>query len=52
MQYSAYIAHFLVVIQLLGIIAAVHAVLSVRTAQGAIAWATSLVFMPLLTLVP
>lgn len=52
MHYSAYIAHFLVVIQLLGIIAAVHAVLSVRTAQGAIAWATSLVFMPLLTLVP
>lgn len=52
MQYSAYIAHFLVLIQLLGIIAAVHAVLTVRTAQGAIAWATSLVFMPLLTLVP
>ncbi|AGI22070.1 cardiolipin synthetase [Pseudomonas sp. ATCC 13867] len=52
MQYSAYIAHFLVLVQLLGIIAAVHAVLTVRTAQGAIAWATSLVFMPLLTLVP
>ncbi|WP_152219023.1 cardiolipin synthase [Pseudomonas sp. SCB32] len=52
MQYSSYIAHLLVLIQLLGIVAAVHAVLTVRTAQGAIAWATSLVFMPLLTLVP
>ncbi len=52
MQYSSYIAHFLVLIQLLGIAAAVHAVLTVRTAQGAIAWATSLVFMPLLTLLP
>ncbi|MFV3305022.1 cardiolipin synthase [Pseudomonas sp. NY15181] len=52
MQYSSYIAHFLVLIQLLGIVAAVHAVLTVRTAQGAIAWATSLVFMPLLTLLP
>jgi len=52
MQYSAYITHFLVLVQLLGIVAAVHAVLTVRTAQGAIAWATSLVFMPLLTLVP
>ncbi|MCJ1887541.1 cardiolipin synthase [Pseudomonas sp. LA21] len=52
MQYSAYIAHLLVLIQFLGIVAAVHAVLTVRTAQGAIAWATSLVFMPLLTLLP
>ncbi|WP_370600444.1 cardiolipin synthase [Pseudomonas nitroreducens] len=52
MQYSSYITHLLVLIQILGVIAAVHAVLTVRTAQGAIAWATSLVFMPLLTLVP
>lgn len=52
MQYSPYIAHLLVLIQFLGIVAAVHAVLTVRTAQGAIAWATSLVFMPLLTLLP
>ncbi|KAF1066727.1 MAG: putative cardiolipin synthase YwiE [Pseudomonas citronellolis] len=52
MQYSLYIAHALVVVQVLGVIAAVHAVLTVRTAQGAIAWATSLVFMPLLTLLP
>ncbi|MEE9099526.1 cardiolipin synthase [Pseudomonas nitroreducens] len=52
MQYSSYITHLLVLVQILGVIAAVHAVLTVRTAQGAIAWATSLVFMPLLTLVP
>ncbi|MFZ5959767.1 cardiolipin synthase [Pseudomonas knackmussii] len=52
MSYSTYIAHLLVLIQLLGIVAAVHAVLTVRTAQGAIAWATSLAFMPLLTLLP
>ncbi|SDI73176.1 cardiolipin synthase [Pseudomonas panipatensis] len=52
MSYSSYIAHLLVVIQVLGVIAAVHAVFTVRTAQGAIAWATSLVFMPLLTLLP
>lgn len=39
-------------IQLLGVVAAVHALLSVRTAQGAIAWALSLLFMPYLTLIP
>ena len=39
-------------IQLLGLVAAVHAVFTVRTSQGAIAWAISLVFMPYLTLVP
>ena len=33
-------------------VAAVHALLSVRTAQGAIAWALSLLFMPYLTLIP
>ncbi|KIQ01303.1 MULTISPECIES: cardiolipin synthase [Pseudomonas] len=36
----------------LGAIAAVHAILTVRTAQGAIAWALSLFFMPYLTLLP
>lgn len=40
------------VIHLLGSIAAVHAVLTVRTAQGAIAWALSLVFIPYFTLIP
>jgi cardiolipin synthase len=39
-------------IHLLGLVAAVHAVLTVRTAQGAIAWAMSLIFMPYLTLIP
>lgn len=39
-------------VHLVGIIAAVHAVLTVRTAQGSIAWALSLVFVPYLTLLP
>lgn len=37
---------------ILGAVAALHAVLTVRTAQGAIAWALSLLFMPYLTLLP
>ncbi|MNQ30767.1 Major cardiolipin synthase ClsA [compost metagenome] len=36
----------------LGMIAAIHAVLTVRTAQGSIAWALSLFFIPYLTLIP
>src|SRR5471032_3385608 len=36
----------------LGLIAAIHAVLTVRTAQGSIAWALSLLFIPYLTLIP
>ena len=39
-------------IHLLGVIAAIHAVFTVRTAQGSIAWALSLVFVPYLTLIP
>ena len=39
-------------LHLLGMIAAIHAVLTVRTAQGSIAWALSLVFIPYLTLIP
>jgi len=39
-------------VQTLGVVAAVHAVFTVRTAQGAIAWAISLLFMPYLTLLP
>ncbi|WP_397450677.1 cardiolipin synthase [Pseudomonas sp. NA-150] len=39
-------------IQLLGLIAAIHALLTVRTAQGSIAWAMSLLFIPFITLVP
>lgn len=36
----------------LGALAAIHAVLTVRTAQGALAWGLSLFFMPYLTLLP
>lgn len=43
---------FFIVIELLGITAALHAVFTVRTSQGAIAWAISLIFMPILTLIP
>ncbi|MCY1403646.1 putative cardiolipin synthase YwiE [compost metagenome] len=49
---SHYLGPLLVIVQILGVVAAIHAVFTVRTAQGAIAWATSLVFMPLLTLLP
>jgi cardiolipin synthase len=45
-------AYLIAAIHALGVFAAIHAVLSVRTAQGAIAWALSLFFMPYLTLVP
>jgi cardiolipin synthase len=37
---------------LLGIIAAIHALLTVRTAQGSIAWAMPLIFIPYITLIP
>jgi cardiolipin synthase len=37
---------------LLGIIAAIHALLTVRTAQGSIAWAMPLLFIPYFTLIP
>ncbi|WP_159835970.1 cardiolipin synthase [Burkholderia sp. 8Y] len=36
----------------LGVIAAVHAIINTRTSQGAVAWAVSLVAMPYLTLIP
>jgi cardiolipin synthase len=39
-------------IHLLGVIAAVHALLTVRTSQGAIAWAMPLLFIPYFTLIP
>lgn len=40
-----------VVMELLGIVAAVHAVMSTRTAQSAIAWSISLVTFPWVTLI-
>ncbi|RMU93970.1 Cardiolipin synthase A, partial [Pseudomonas coronafaciens pv. coronafaciens] len=39
-------------IHLLGTIAAIHALLTVRTSQGAIAWAMPLLFIPYFTLLP
>ncbi|MDB5980000.1 MAG: cls 2 [Pseudomonas sp.] len=47
-----FFAYLLGFIQLLGLIAAVHAVLTVRTAQGSIAWAMALLFIPAITLIP
>ena len=51
--HSPYFFGYLIgLIHLLGLVAAVHAVLTVRTAQGSIAWALSLMFVPYLTLIP
>ncbi|SEM61626.1 cardiolipin synthase [Pseudomonas sp. ok272] len=44
--------YLITLIHSLGTMAAIHAVLTVRTAQGAIAWALSLIFVPYLTLIP
>ena len=44
--------YLIALIHTLGSIAAIHAVLTVRTAQGSIAWALSLIFIPYLTLIP
>jgi cardiolipin synthase len=38
-------------LELLGIIAAVHAIMNARTSQGAIAWGISLVTFPWLALI-
>ena len=46
------LGYLILLIHTLGLIAAVHAVLTVRTAQGAIAWAMSLFFIPYFTLIP
>lgn len=37
-------------VEILGILAAVHAVMNVRTSQGAVAWAVALVTLPFITL--
>ena len=47
-----FFGYLIAVIHGLGVLAAIHAVFTVRTAQGAIAWALSLFFMPYLTLLP
>lgn len=46
------IAAVVLAFHIVGIIAALHAVMTVRTAPGAIAWAGSLVMMPYFTIVP
>ncbi|OYT96871.1 MAG: cardiolipin synthase [Pseudomonas sp. PGPPP3] len=40
------------VLHLLGLLAALHALLTVRTAQGSVAWVVSLLLLPELTLLP
>ena len=45
------IGALLTLLHALGLLAAVHALLTVRTAQGTIAWGLSLVLLPELTLV-
>ncbi|MGE7990287.1 cardiolipin synthase [Pseudomonas sp. NPDC089554] len=47
-----FFGYLLGLIHLLGGIAALHALFTVRTAQGSIAWAMSLFFVPYLTLIP
>jgi len=42
----------LLMVHLTGAVAAVHAALTVRTSQGAVAWVVALVMMPYLTLLP
>jgi len=46
------LGYLFALLQGLGLLAALHAVMKVRTAQGALAWAIALVFMPTLTLLP
>ncbi len=47
-----FFGYLIAMLHTLGSIAAIHAVLTVRTAQGSIAWALSLLFIPYLTLIP
>ena len=47
-----FFGYLLGLVHLLGIVAALHALFTVRTAQGAIAWAMPLFFIPYLTLIP
>ena len=49
---TATLALVAVALHLLGVLAAMHAVVHTRTPQGAMAWALGLVLLPYLTLVP
>lgn len=51
-EHFIWLSTFFVTVEILGIIAAIHALFTVRTSQGAVAWAVSLLFMPVLTLIP
>lgn len=45
------LGYVFVAFEALGLIAAAHAVMTVRTAQGTIAWVIALIFMPVITLI-
>ncbi|KDB07662.1 Cardiolipin synthase [Burkholderia sp. lig30] len=47
-----HVGTLILVLHVLGVVAACHAILNTRTSQGAIAWAVSLAAMPYLTLIP
>lgn len=47
-----HLGSLLALLHLLGILAAAHAILTVRTSQGAVAWAVSLLAAPYFTLIP
>src|ERR1700737_1159296 len=47
-----HLGSLVILAHVLGVIAAVHAILNTRTSQGAIAWAVSLTAMPYFTLIP
>lgn len=50
MQHSLVTVVLLAMVEVAGWLAAIHAILSVRTAQGAVAWAVSLVTFPFVSL--
>lgn len=52
LQNPSVIATVVLTFHVIGVLAALHAVMTVRTAPGAIAWAGSLVMMPYFALVP
>ncbi|WP_312933206.1 cardiolipin synthase [Pseudomonas sp.] len=47
-----FFGYLLGTVHVIGSVAALHALLTVRTAQGSIAWAMSLLFIPYFTLIP
>lgn len=51
-EHFYWVSRIFIIVEILGIIAACHAVFTVRTSQGALAWAFSLIFLPVLTLIP